>query len=63
VAGERLGAFGAIAFHIRKYMDAVTGPPSPWFPRCNAISHPYRHTTAPADSACRSTATTRSSLA
>lgn len=33
VVGAELGPVGAIAFHIRKYMDAVTNEPSPWFPR------------------------------
>lgn len=33
VVNSDLGPLGAIAFHIRKYMDAVTSEPSPWFPR------------------------------
>lgn len=33
VARDRLGAHGAIAFHIRKYMDRITGDISRWFPR------------------------------
>jgi asparagine synthase (glutamine-hydrolysing) len=33
VISAELGPLGAIAFHIRKYMDAVTDEPSPWFPR------------------------------
>lgn len=33
VVNAELGPLGAIAFHIRKYMDAVTSEPSPWFPR------------------------------
>ena len=31
VRRERLGAHGAIAFHIRKYLNGKTGAPSPWF--------------------------------
>jgi asparagine synthase (glutamine-hydrolysing) len=33
VALNRLGAFGAIAFHTRKYLNDVTGETSEWFPR------------------------------
>lgn len=33
VVSAELGPLGAIAFHIRKYMDAVTNEQSPWFPR------------------------------
>lgn len=33
VVNSELGPLGAIAFHIRKYMDAVTDESSPWFPQ------------------------------